>query len=219
MQTKDNVTILYYTSNTENQDFENKIRERLKVSAGDIPIVSVSQKPIDLGTNICVGEVGCSYFNLFRQTLIGLDAIKTPFITTAEADCLYPKGYFEYIPKELDRIYRYDNVWILRKWRSWFFKKDWSGGAMVVGTEYYKSIINKAIKGFPMWTTAKEPNFYVYGKRGIEKWETFNGENAVINIKTMNGLGKDTRTLREIPPVESLPYWGSARKLKKELGL
>lgn len=215
---KKDITILYYTSNTEDKEFEDKIIARLKESAGDIPIVSVSQKPIDLGTNICVGNVGCSYLNLFRQTLIGLDAIKTPFITTAEADCLYPKGYFEYIPKELDRIYRYDNVWILRRWRDYFYKKDWSGGAMVVGKEYYAKIIREGLEGKPEWTTEK-PHFYIYGKWGREKWETFNGDNAVINIKTTNGLGKDTRTIDTIPPEESLPYWGSAKKLKKDLGL
>ena len=66
-------TIIYYTSNTENENFENKIRENILKVKGDLPLISVSQKPIDFGHNICVGELGKSYENAFYQAKIGCE--------------------------------------------------------------------------------------------------------------------------------------------------
>ncbi|MCK9371413.1 hypothetical protein M0R04_15975 [Candidatus Dojkabacteria bacterium] len=49
-------TIVYCSSNMEKEEFEGKIKENLVKVCGDLPIISVTQKPINLGTNICVGE-------------------------------------------------------------------------------------------------------------------------------------------------------------------
>jgi len=65
-------TIIYYTGCTEDPVFEQRIIDDLKKKAGDIPIISVSRKPIDLGTNICVGEKPVSYTSEWKQLLIGL---------------------------------------------------------------------------------------------------------------------------------------------------
>lgn len=64
-------SIVYYTSNHEKPEFEQKIIDDLLSKRGDLPIISVTQKPMDLGTNICVGDVGLSYLNARRQMLIG----------------------------------------------------------------------------------------------------------------------------------------------------
>ena len=69
---KKNTTILYYTTNMEDPAFEEKVRQNILIHCGYMPIVSVSHKPIDFGTNICVGDVGASGFNMFRQVQIGL---------------------------------------------------------------------------------------------------------------------------------------------------
>lgn len=50
-------TVVYYTSNKEHEYFENKVKKRLLKTIGDIPLISVSQKPMKgFGKNICVGE-------------------------------------------------------------------------------------------------------------------------------------------------------------------
>jgi hypothetical protein len=54
---KNACTILYYTSNHEDEIFESNIIKLLKKMCGDLPIISISQKPIELGENICVGNV------------------------------------------------------------------------------------------------------------------------------------------------------------------
>ena len=92
----ENLTIIYYSANTEL--FEDKIIAHLKKQAGDIPIISVSRKPLDLGKNICIGEQPICYSNLWKQILLGLKEAKTEFCLSAESDCLYPPEYFTFIP-------------------------------------------------------------------------------------------------------------------------
>ena len=98
------VTILYYTANVEDELFERKIRKNILKNKGDLPIISVSQKPIDFGDNICVGEHEPCYLNLFRQIQIGLEKVRTTFIITTEADFLYPPDYFTFVPPETETL-------------------------------------------------------------------------------------------------------------------
>ena len=93
------LTVIYYTSNKEKELFESRIRESILDMIGDIPLISVSQKPIDFGKNICVGDVGVCGHNLFRQFQIGAKAAKTKYVCNVEADALYPKEYFEFTPE------------------------------------------------------------------------------------------------------------------------
>lgn len=65
-------TVLYYTSNREGENFEGRVREIILKNKGNLPLISVSQKPIDFGKNIVVGDHGASGFNMFRQPIYGL---------------------------------------------------------------------------------------------------------------------------------------------------
>lgn len=104
------LTIIFYTANS----FENKLtvgaRENLLKVAGDYPIISVSHKPMNFGQNICVGDVGKSYRNLYRQILTGAKAATTEFVAMAEDDCLYTKEHFS--------VYRPNNAFAfnMSKW-------------------------------------------------------------------------------------------------------
>src|SRR4030042_1521512 len=117
------LTILYYTSNREKPYFEKRIQGNLLKVCGDVPIISISQKPIDLGTNICVGDVGASGFNMFRQVQIGCEHAKTKFVISAEADCLYPPDYFQFVPERDDRCYRNSHLYVMHDTRDYFFFK------------------------------------------------------------------------------------------------
>src|SRR3972149_7194754 len=132
------VSIIYYSACTESPVFEARIRDDLVKKAGDIPIVSVTRKPVDMGTNICVGEQPVCYLNEWRQLLIGLKAAKTTFCITAEADCLYPPDYFAFTPPVEDKIYYYDNLWIVWKYKNGFWRKTGHcEGAEICGREYW----------------------------------------------------------------------------------
>lgn len=96
------ITIVYYTSNyleTKNPKFVEKTREQLLKAAGDRPIIVVSQKPTKIGNsvNVCVGDIGRSHLNIYRQILEGAKAAKTDYVAMAEDDILY--SYEHYHPE------------------------------------------------------------------------------------------------------------------------
>ena len=216
-------TILYYTANAEDPAFEKKITDALIAVVGghrrnEIPIISVSQKPIDLGTNICVGEHGACYANEYRQILIGAQAATTTWLISAEADCLYPPAYFMFDPPG-GNLWRYDNVWIL--WRnlsygSAFKKKRNSEGAQIVRREFLIERLLEATAGLPEWHDPKEDwRVPVYRQH---EWQFFgNQEQPVISVKTGRGVRPTTQVQGGSEPAAELPWWGSAEVLRKEL--
>jgi len=221
---KSQVSVIYYTSNREDEKFEKKVRARLlEATRGvfpPIPIISVSQKPIDFGHNICVGEKYPCDINIWRQKLIACKTATTPFVITAESDCLYPREYFKYIPPDVNHHYRYLNVWILEKNKDFFYRKESSEGAEIVGREHYIRQIEKALKDKPEWATKEDAHtpglskVIVLWKRG---WIPWAGKNPVISIKTGDGVRRHARRMDKAINVKKLPYWGTIEKVKKEM--
>jgi len=95
------LTVIYYTANKEPPAFADAVRKQLLLAIGDTPLISVSQEPMpDFGRNICIGNVGRSFLNIWRQALIGVKAAETKFVAMAEADVLYPPNHFtDFRPK------------------------------------------------------------------------------------------------------------------------
>ena len=192
------------------------MQEKLLENCGGLPIISVSQKPIDLGTNICVGDVGASGFNMFRQVQVGLAAVKTKLVISAEADCLYPPDYFKFTPKRSDVCYRDSNLYVMPDLRDYFFyKEEGATHAQIVGTLYYAAILEKLFSGAPKWST-EELNFPKerWGKDDVfDKIEYYRTENPVFQIKTHKGMRYFTHSDRT--PIYGLPYWGDGKPLRK----
>lgn len=210
-------TIIYYTSNKEKPEFEDKIKENLLKVCGECPIISVSHKPIDLGKNICVGDVGASGFNMFRQVQIACEEAKTDFVISAEADCLYPPDYFNFIPNRKDVCYRNSNLYVRGQYRDYFYKKaEGATHAQVVGREYYLKTLSKLFIGAPKWSV-EEKNFPKERtkREDVFDWiEYYETANPVIQIKTGESMRHYTHSDRT--PVYDLPYWGSFNDLKEK---
>jgi hypothetical protein len=214
--TKHQTTIIYYTSNREDPEFEKRVQENILKVCGKLPIISVSHKPIDFGKNICVGDVGTSGFNMFRQVQIACTEAKTPFVISAEADCLYPPDYFTFIPQRLDACYRTDNLYVMPDQRDFFFhKKEGATHAQIVGREFYLKTLETLFEGAPEWNT-EEKNF---PKERFRKTDIFDEilywktENPVFQIKTHKGMRYYTHSERT--PISSLPYWGEGTSVRK----
>lgn len=109
-----NRTILYLTDNSLIEPIASRCREILVNEAGDIPIISVSQKPIALGTNICVGEIGRSWLNLYKQMMAGVESVTTRYVSISEHDCLYTNEHFRWIPPRDDTFYYNHNLWLVQ---------------------------------------------------------------------------------------------------------
>lgn len=217
MSSAKHATIIYYTSNREDPKFERKVQETLLQNCGGLPIISVSQKPINLGTNICVGDVGVSGFNMFRQVQIACEAAKTKFVISAEADCLYPPDYFQFIPPRLDLPYRDSNLYVMPDRRNFFFyKKEGATHAQIVGREFYLRVLKKLFKGAPKWSP-EEKNF---PKERWHKADVFDkiaywkSKNPVFQIKTHKGMRYYTHSDRT--PIDKLPFWGEGRAVRRK---
>lgn len=204
-------TIIYYTANTEDPVFESRIRDDLKKKAGDIPIISVSRKPIDLGINICIGEKPVCYTNEWRQLLIGLKAAKMKFCLTAEADCLYPPEYFTFTPPEEDKIYYYDNLWIVWKHKNGFWQKTGHcEGAEICGRKYWISRLEPLLgEGWEPFSREEESTLV---KKFFPIEGLFTG-NPVISFKTRDGVSYRTTFINN--KIKELPYWGTIGEVKK----
>jgi hypothetical protein len=207
-------TILYYSSNEEKPEFEAKIIDNLLKNCGDLPIISITHNPMDLGENICVGKVGSSGFNMFRQCLIGCEAAKTKFIISAESDCLYPPDCFTFRPERDDACYRNNNLYVMGHRRDYFYYKgEGATHSQIVGREFYINRLKYLFRDAPMWCV-EEKNFPKerYRQEDVfNKIEYYTTENPVFQIKTGRGMRHYTNSERI--PIYELPYWGSGKDI------
>lgn len=214
-----NATILFYTSNREGNDFEQRIKNNiLEVNRNNLPIISVSQYPIEFGDkNIVVGDVGTSGFNMFRQVQRGLREIKTDFVISAEADCLYPPEYFEFRPDDLTTPYRNTNTWVMPQWRAFFWQKRESAThAQIVGTQYYLDVLNKLFTGLPDWSVEQKnfPKEYYKQEDIFDNIKYWFCPNPVVQIKTTRSMRHYTSSDRI--DINELPYWGRGTEFRKK---
>lgn len=121
------LTIVYYTSNwlaSRNPRFLAATWGALARAAGDYPIIIVSQQPLEVEhlnmaeqlKSICVGDIGRSHLNIYRQLLIGAREATTPYVATAEDDILYSHSHFRTHRPPPTR-FAYDlNRWGMNTW-------------------------------------------------------------------------------------------------------
>jgi len=210
-----NTTIIYYTANVEDEAFEKRIRDNISEKS-NLPIVSVSRKPIDFGLNICIGEQPVCYSNLWKQQLIALKAAKTEFCITAEADCLYPENYFDFVPPRKDLVYRYSNVWVHWKRKPKFWKKPRCEGAQMCDREHWIERLEAMIGGHQGWEPMEEHPRNLVGKIfGVDDRHIWKGD-PVISFKTGKGVSGKTSLSKEAPVLE-LPYWGDINSIHNKM--
>jgi hypothetical protein len=203
--------VIYVSSNQEDPAFEAKTRADLLSKVGDLPIVSVTQKPVLLGNNICVGEVGASGFNFCRQVLIALENIDTDFVLSAESDCLYSPDYFLFTPERLDIPYRNTNIYVQKYGQDYFCKKSMSTFSQIVGRKFYMERLKELFVDQLQWSMELK-NFPKEIKKNLfDKFETFETKFPCLSFKTGRGMRKHSNS--DDVPIYELPYWGQAKDL------
>jgi len=201
-------TIIYYTANREHPGFAARVVEDLINASAGLPIISVSHKPMNLGTNICVGDQPLSYSNVLRQTLIGLKAAKTNFCIAAEDDCLYPPEYFQFTPATKTHVYRYSNVVVHFERRNRFWAKNYVEAAQMAGRKFWIRRIEKILKGHDSWEPIPVNPPYVFTTRDMRLWR---GKSPVIYFKTKQSFRFKTTFFRGA--MTQIPYWGTAEEV------
>jgi len=212
MDLKNDKTIIYYTASNEEPKFEKMIIDDLKKKAGDIPIVSVSRKPLDLGTNICVGEVSISYTSEWKQLLIGLKAAKTKYCIAAESDCMYPPDYFKFTPDNERMMYNYNNIWMVWKRHHGFYKKyGYCEGAQVCGREYWIERLGPLLP--EEWIVYPRTMENILVTNIFKERKEWTGE-PVISYKTGDGVSSRT-TFDNKSKIKELAPWGTIQEVKE----
>jgi len=207
-----NKTILYYTANQEEPQFEQQIIDDLKKKAGDIPIISISRKPIDLGHNICVGEVPISYTSEWKQLLVGLKAAKTKYCIAAESDCMYPQEYFNFTPTEENMMYNYNNIWMVWKRHHGFYKKyGYCEGAQICDREFWIKRLEPLLP--EEWIVYPRTIENILVSKIFKKRREWTGD-PVISFKTGNGVSCKT-TFDNDSKIKELAPWGKIEDVKK----
>lgn len=212
------ISVIYYSSNQENPAFEKKVQETILQNSGGIPIISVTQKPMGFGLNVCVGEVGSSEMNMLRQILIACEAADTKYVVSAEADCLYPPEYFQFIPPTDDACYRNDNTYIIGRGREYYWKKPEGGTwCQVINREFYIQRLKMLLDGAPKWDANAKRFVKERGMRFFDSYKTFSTEYPCISIKASGGMHHYSHSERV--PIDLLPYWGKAKDIVKQLDI
>ena len=100
--------IVYYTDNQAEERFF--IANRKILNDTGLPIVSVSQYPIDFGENI-VMDLSRSNISMFKQILTGLKTSTADIVFLCEHDILYDKSHFDFMPVDKNTFYYNQNRW------------------------------------------------------------------------------------------------------------
>ncbi len=103
--------IIFYTDNR----IKNPIKARVEstILSAELPVVSVSLKPLDFGHNIVIHGMERGYITYLTQINAALISSSSDYVFFCEQDVLYPKSHFDFQPARNDIFYYNSNVW---KW-------------------------------------------------------------------------------------------------------
>lgn len=224
------LTILYYTANTIPESTGKKVRDYLlKVTDNQYPIISVSQKPINFGQNICVGEIGRSKYNCYKQILIGIKEVKTKYVACAEDDTLYSADHFLLQPK--DEFFYYEtNMWFAQKHYFWRMENTNRRSGMWGCVCLTKALLENLTARYSLFPI--DPlgggSHVVWGEPGVKdsqfgmknRIKFFASENPTVVFLYRNSMGgKHIMGRYKIHKPENmaynLKYFGGVRKLWK----
>jgi len=222
------LTVIYYTANTISDYFAANINKQLLKAIGDLPLISVSKKPIDFGHNICVGDTPRSHLNTYRQALTGAKAAKTKYLAFVEDDTLYSPEHFNHRSSPGKFAYNF-GVWSIFTWSKPPLFSHKAGGRramlnLICERDLFVEAMEERFAKHPvddninlsLWA---EPSKYER-QLGVtvREHEIFftNPPNLVFIHETalaFGNLGK-RKKLGEFRAVE-IPYWGRAEDIIK----
>lgn len=193
------ITLIYYTANAVAKGIEYSVLRGLR--GHGLPIVSVSQEPMQLGKNIVVPKEK-SLTNIYRQVLIGAKAATTDYVALCEDDCLYTKEHFKYRPT---KPFAYNlNRWMLHLDQD---QKVFSYRERPVLSQciaHRKTLIECLEKGDRDREMGREDGYE------FETFKTKEPNLIFCHDKNTSGkkyLGKDAEPRTELPPWGKAEYW------------
>ena len=210
------ITLIYYTANRIPDKFAENVRDEIFVMANGKPIISISQKPLDFGKNICVGDIGYKVSNVYRQILIGAKEADTDYVACCEDDTLYVSEHFDFFPEE-DAFYYNENRWNLNPTEYYYRMNRFNMSVCVAPTKLMIKTLEERFEKFggthPRHSGEPGRHEKSMGLTPV-KMRKFRTDNPVIQINHRISLGS-VRKKKFVSDkfVEYLPYWHSASDL------
>lgn len=103
-----NKGIIYYTDNRLDEKINSVVRKH--ILSPNLPVISVSLKPIDFGKNIVLDLAPC-YTTMVKQIATALSESSAKYVFFCEHDVLYPLSHFGFTPPRDDIFYYNEHVW------------------------------------------------------------------------------------------------------------
>ena len=215
------LTILYYTANTIPEKMAHRIRRHLHGIAHPfgIPIISVSQKPISLGRNICLGGIGVGIYNIYVQILEAAKSADTEYVACCEDDCLYNIHHFKHRPANDTFAYN-TNKWFVNP--KFFFHRPRCGMCMcVVSRQLLIDTLEERFRMYPTKESADD-HLHKWGEPGRKekmsglpevKLERYATDLPTLVINHKGGVGGRRGVGRNDQTMEILGPWGPADTL------
>jgi len=206
---KANRIIVYYTDSKLEGSLARAVRSRLKKVAGPIPIISVSQKPLDFGQNICVGPKTKCLQSMYEQILVGVEAAPPEsVIYLCEHDVFYHFSHFVRIPKTRNAMWFNINRYY---WRAGYdsFLPARGKRAFSHGVAYREFIIEHIQDRIELWKTEPDNTLKI-------RWFEWKSERPNVDIRhgdnlTNDGHFKGSYLRHKKKGIKNLPGWGGPK--------
>ena len=228
------LTIIYYTANSNKKKFMKNTQKYLLKAAGSTPIIAVSFKPTIIGNNcrnICIGKQKRSNYMIYLQVLIGTREARTKYIAMAEDDMLYHPSHFTYRPAD-DKTFSYNtNKWSIFSWINppFFSYRITKLMNSLITTK--KALIKTLEERHAIYSSLKEMPHDVYkyywsepgrfeNNIGITplKSEEYRSKHPNVMFSTPEALGFQKLGIKKAHSktrADKIDYWGSAEKVLK----
>jgi glycosyltransferase involved in cell wall biosynthesis/predicted O-methyltransferase YrrM len=211
--------IVYYTDHHVDEALARAVRKNLSRVAANIPIISVSQRPLKFGQNICVGEKPRSNRSIYEQILAGLEAAAPgSVIYLCEHDVAYCPAHFAHVPEVKDRIEYNQNRYYYAPGRTDYLpaRGKWALSQLVAYREYLMAQVKKALD-----PAGGEPSSELY--RGV-RTHRYESERPNVDIRHGKNFSRDGRWKKAYyagtatDTVRNIGHWGSPAHMLKKLG-
>lgn len=226
-ETMQDLTVIYLTANEIKDNFAKNMRMQLLASIGDLPLISVSKKPMQFGNLNIWHDSPRSHVNIYREALVAVKQVKTDYIAIAEDDVLYSPEHFKKRPTRED-VFAYNIAcWSIYTWSKppifsytgrrnfgqLICKRDLFIQAMEERFNKYKEVPDELINN-AVWA---EPGKYE-SQLGVtpQQTEVFYTDPANIMFTHPEGLSHNTLGFKKrLAPIRAyeIPYWGRAEEV------
>jgi len=224
-RTRTDAGIVYYTDNRPGLGLLTGVQRQIVKASGDLPIVAVGLKPFVWPEATVLqfpGERG--YLTMFRQILMGLEALQTEVVFFCEHDVLYAsQGHFTFRPDRPDIYYYNQAVWRVHAGTGQavtYVTKQTSGlcanRALLV--QHYRERIRRVEATGHSYKTGFEPGSHGRPER-IDDYGSGVWRSAVPNVDIRHDLSltpsrwspamfRNTRSCRGWTEADAVPGWG-----------